>query len=59
MKSYRDPVHRQRVLQRERELEAELFRPHSPEELAEAARLLGREDLLPGPQLDLLEAQAA
>jgi hypothetical protein len=59
MRQYRDPVHRAEVLARERALEAELFGPHSREEIAEAARLLGREDVLPDPQTDWLRADAA
>jgi hypothetical protein len=59
VKSYRDPVHRQRVLEQERALAAELFRPHSEDEVIEAARYLGVEDHLPDPQQDWLKANAA
>jgi hypothetical protein len=59
MKAYRDPVHRHVVLERERALADELFRPHSDAELLEAARALGREDLLPDPQQDWLRVGAA
>lgn len=53
MKRRFDPVHVAEVLKRERALERELFGPHTDEELRACARALGREDLLPDPQLPL------
>lgn len=49
----RDPVHRAEVLKRERELAAELFRPHTEEEIAECARALGIEPRDPQQPLPL------
>lgn len=55
----RDPVHRAEVLKRERALLPYLFGEHTEDEIREAARALGREDVLPEPQQDWVKASAA
>lgn len=59
MKTYRDPVHRQRVLERERQLAKELFRTGDEAGQREAARFLKLEHHLPEPQTDWVGDRAA